>query len=411
MVKINHLTHKSNEMKKTVAYLFLLLAATNMLFAQNKVDPQNYHQESLIKSFVTYSGSEPLPVMPKLIVDKSIAAISFTGNKSIKIKKTKRYEKFNPKKDDISDVVIRRSSMEDAVHYEIVVLHKNRKLCDMNEFSVRFDSDNMKYVPQKDYDKYEINGTFRDYLDNKSPKDGNIVITHLKSGLSTTIHYSLSVISNSYNAPGEDCAYLLEFLKSDMGKNYYYFLNLKSGDLYVVKEPFKLDTDGRKGRDGHNGQNGVNGTNEYDWTDKEGKKHHSKGTCGSAGYNGENGENGQDGGNSFIFLERNCSDSALTVTYKGGTGGKGGSGGLGGTHGKGSSCSGYKALDGYRGSNGVDGKNGSVQFQSLTLDNLIEKKISENEPKRVYTYIIVNKSAKKMKKKDDTDDDSDIMDY
>ena len=131
----------------------------------------------------------------------------------------------------------------------------------------------------------------------------------------------------------------------------------------------------------------------------------------AGGYNGENGENGQDGGNSFIFLERNCSDSALTVTYKGGTGGKGGSGGLGGTHGKGSSCSGYKALDGYRGSNGVDGKNGSVQFQSLTLDNLIEKKISENEPKRVYTYIIVNKSAKKMKKKDDTDDDSDIMDY
>ena len=382
----------------------LVIISSGCLFAQHKIAPANSAQAPLITRYVRYAeDSVPLPVIPKILYDKSIASMSFTGVKQIKSKEPKHYTKFNPKKDDITDVVVRKHYGSDGYEYEFTVVHHNGKECDMNEFSVRIEGDNLVYREGTGlYDYYDVNGSIKDYLDGTLSKEGDIVITHIQSNTSTKIHYEF-LFRSSMNLPGRDAAYLFEPVRSNVFENVYAILDLQSSDYAVVKGPFLLNTDGRDGKDGRNGYNGNNGLNERDWTDKNGKTHHSNGTCGTPGGNGGNGENGQDGGNSFVFVGPGTGTS-LRVSYAGGKGGKGGRGGVGGKHGKGASCIGTKASDGYPGRDGSPGRIGSVQYEYAKYADIMGMFSNQYQMKKMYCSIVVNKSTKKKKSKDQPKD-------
>ncbi len=384
-------------MKRLFIIITIFITFINCLFSQHKIKPKNYDQAQLISKYVMYDeDSIPLPVIPKTLYDKSISSIYFFGVKDIKVKETKRYKPFNPQKDDISNVVVSEHHTNGICEYELIVLHDNGKKCDMNEFDVRIESNNLvlrEGTGTNDY--YDVNGTFEDYLQGKLSMGGNIVITHTKSNVSTKIHYSL-IFKSSEKLPGKNGAYLFEPIYSSVYQNTYSFLDLENGDYSVVKGPFSLFTSGKDGKNGRDGSNGSTGMNEYDWTDKEGKKHHTNGTCGTAGKDGQDGENGQDGGNSFVFVAPGANDS-LTVYYSAGRGGKGGRGGWGGTHGKGSSCQGAKAMDGRWGRDGVSGKIGSVQFEDTKYENIMGLFNSSYQMKKQYCTIVINKSIKKKK--------------
>ena len=131
-------------MKRLFIIITIFITFINCLFSQHKIKPKNYDQAQLISKYVMYDeDSIPLPVIPKTLYDKSISSIYFFGVKDIKVKETKRYKPFNPQKDDISNVVVSEHHTNGICEYELIVLHDNGKKCDMNEFDVRIESNNL----------------------------------------------------------------------------------------------------------------------------------------------------------------------------------------------------------------------------------------------------------------------------
>ncbi len=345
-------------------------------------------------------GKGTPPQIPAIINDYGIYSITFSGVKYEKVDRPRRkYKPFNPKKDDINNVYIEVSG-NGQTEYEIIVAHKNGRACDMNEFSVRFEGDNIQSEELTNYYKYSIKSNTMDYLDGSLPMEGDIVITHIESNLSTRIHYVLNTLPGDLLNRGKSHRYLFEPVRSNVFSSYFFIVDLDGKYFVVVKDKGCIDASGMNGRDGRDGYNGINGLNERTWTDKNGKSHYSKGTLGTAGGNGGDGENGQDGGKSYVYVGPNCPDKVLTVRYSGGKGGRGGKGGIGGLHGKGSGKTG-RAPNGYPGRNGANGTDGEVKFDYISKADILLSSYTNGTTKIVSKapYILVDKTVKMKRKK------------
>lgn len=378
-------------------FFFLIACVIGMApaFSQSLVEGTNAAQSALIARYAKLRDSLTVPVFPVKMVDYSIVGIEFSGavDKSITI--PKKYKPFNPKKDNIGDVVVKKT---DKGNYELYVLHHNGTVCDMNEFNIRIEGENLNGVLKETVMEYSIPGTIWDYIDGTYPFDGSIVITHRESDLSTTLHYTFKLLDGTYFWRGLDGAFVFDALPSNTFDGYYSLMNLKNGHLYVMKGPVTLDASGRDGKNGRNGANGVNGVNQYSYTDKNGRVHTIYGTYGTPGYNGENGGNGEAGGNVFVFVGRGIPGKMLTVNYGGGTGGKGGRGGIGGAHGRGTALFGSRAANGRNGVDGQNGRVGSVQFHYLTTINNNKSGFYQQKSRwRAFPAIQVDLSEKEKK--------------
>lgn len=375
---------------------------------------------ALIIAFGTIFGQTAgeAPAIPERLNDYGILSISFTGAKTGNVSRPNgKYKRFDPKKDDINNVFIETSGYS-RTEYEIIVAHKNGKACDMNEFNVRFECENMISEEIDKYYKYSIKGNTFDYLDGTFPTDGDIVITHIESNLSTRIHYTLNYVKegHNYSRHGLSHNYLFEPIQSNVYSGYYVILDLTDKEFLIVQNKGCIDASGRDGRDGKNGAWGINGMNECTWTDKNGKTHYSPGTAGTRGADGENGEDGWPGGHSYVYVGPGCADGALTVKYQGGRGGKGGKGGIGGTHGKGSGLKG-SAPNGSPGRDGRNGANGDVEFDYISEGNLLINSLKNENTTLVSKapYILIDKTVKLKKtsrnKKSATRTDSNTVDF
>ena len=382
--------------KRSILIALAMMLGCGCAMAQSKITPENYTLGKIINSYVTYDSGVARPVMPTTINDYSIWSITFSGVKFESFKTPKRYQRFNPKRDDINNVAI--SAYGDR--YELTIVHKNGKACDMNEFSIRVEGDNLECTEGSMYSRYNVVGSIWDYLDGTLQMDGDIIITHIESGLSTKVHYELKIKDTErYGWNGRDGAFVYEDAASGSHPNNHVLLNLTNGDFYTITGKTKVDAKGNDGRNGRNGYNGLNGMNTWSYKKKDGTTVTVKGTCGTAGGNGEDGGNGDDGGNVFVMVGSNCG-STLTVTYGGGAAGRGGSAGIGGVHGNGSPCRG-KAPDGIAGRNGVAGSSGSVQFHYTYTTDLIRNWYANATVKKFYPQIRVNKEVKKKSKSRD----------
>jgi len=262
-------------------------------------------------------------------------------------------EKFNPKKDRMSNAVLRNGN-------EICIVNRNDKLVEMGAFLFTTTSEAIRI----EKNKILLNVPVTSIAQGQYPMLHKVKCIHLISQTEYTFDIQM-YWAKQINLSGQTGAYALTTVNSPVYDNLGMLCDLDSKMLAIVELPFTIEADGHNGADGKKGHYGANGTDQYSYKDSDGNTKTVAGTCAKAGQDGQDGENGTDGGQ-FLFcispeLVEAYGMDGLIATVDAGIGGKGGKGGEGGIHGKGSGCSG-KAPDGKNGKNGRDGKQGDFLY-------------------------------------------------
>lgn len=355
-------------MKKKFATLVAGLLGLVVLNAQ--ITAPNEKIQKLCDHHLMNVGGEYLPIIPDSLFDRSFNSLEFPnhGDKiTSSIPIPNKYKPFNVKKDNIANIAIKSFKLENGANgYEFFVLHSDGYPCDMNEFNVRIEAENIECETYGNYNIFKILGNSIDYADGTYPMEGNISIKHRASGQSIDIPFSLSWF-DLVSFPSGTTAFLVDDVQSNVFKHSFLVTNLKSRNLWMLKAPIVIDVSGKDGADGRDGANGKNGHGEFITPIF---KVRIPATAGKPGENGEDGENGNNGGN--VLICHNISEAhAITAKYGGGAAGKGGKGGAGGKHGPGCGLYGY-ASNGIDGRDGIPGKKGSCYFHYITQQNVIK---------------------------------------
>lgn len=372
-------------MKRILLLLAVLLPASEM---QAQISAPNPTIQSLCDKYMHWNDSIYVPVIPAELQDYSFSGIEFPNHKSAlrySISTPSKYKEFNPKKDDINNIAIRRFQANNgSCGYELYVLHANGVPCDMNEFNIRINSENIVCETNERFSFFNLAGNSTDFADGTLPMSGQITISHRESGLSTTIPYEL-IWQNQVIHPSETTAYFVDDFASNIFDKMYIVVNLAHGYMYMMKGPVTIDVSGKDGADGSDGADGRNGHGAFTLFGVN-----FQATAGKPGEDGCNGENGGNGGN--VLVTYNVTENnAIYVKWGGGKAGKGGKGGEGGAHGPGCGLYG-KAANGRDGVDGRPGLNGSGLLYYSPLPNVIKNSGSSIETH--FPYIVVDISQK-----------------
>lgn len=219
---------------------------------------------------------------------------------------------FNPKKDNISDIII-----SDIAFPHIVVLNNKGKECKMEDFEITSSSDKVEIKGNA----VKLNVSAIDVAKGKVEKEYDVTVKHIKSGTQTTIKVTPMFI-DSIRDSHPMLTYVFTEIPGETGTDYAICYYVDTKEYEVVKMPFKI-----------NG-NGINGR---------------KGT--RTDYMLYAGSDGSHGANIVVymseFFKEHFGEQSLKIENEGGKGGKGAE-------------SGSKKAD-----DGFDGKKGILEFVTL----------------------------------------------
>ncbi|MBQ7192269.1 MAG: hypothetical protein IJS00_05295 [Paludibacteraceae bacterium] len=275
----------------------------------------------------------------------------------------KKYPKFNMKKDDINQFVLRKA--KDGWDYSLAVKNRKGKIVLMSDFLIGSVSSNVLVTGEISDGSLtaKFHGKSTDYLTGKIPTKGSLHLQLSKSSVATDVPYQIT-FPNEIGWYGTNGVFVVEKASEFKGQ-YCRVTELLSARSWYARYPLTINASGKNGSNGRNGYSGANGINSYSYKDKNGNYHTINGTCGSRGGNGGDGEDGDDGGNIIVYLDNTMLKTDVTLLSNGGKGGSGGRGGSGGVHGAGSGCYGV-AASGANGRNGKDGKKG--EYHLIPID-------------------------------------------
>lgn len=213
---------------------------------------------------------------------------------------------FNPKKDNISDIII-----SDIAFPHIVVLNNKGKECKMEDFEITSSSDKVE-IKGNDI---KLNVTAMDVVKGKVEKEYDVTVKHIASGVQTTIKIAPMFVDSIKDNRAMQ-TYVFTEIPGETRTDYAICYKIDTKEYEVVKMPFKINA---KGKDGANG--GINGNYVTP------------------------GQNGGFGANLVVYMSKyfkeHFGEQSLKIETDGGKGGKGGQSGS------------VKADDGKEGEKGV----------------------------------------------------------
>lgn len=224
---------------------------------------------------------------------------------------------FNPKKDNISDVIISDIASNGTIQHEILVLNNKGKECKMEDFEIASSSDKVEIKGNQ----INLKVSAIDVIKGDVEKEYDVTVKHIKSGMQTTIKVTPMFVDNIKDYRPMQ-TYAFTEIPGETRTDYAICYHIDTKEYEVVKMPFEI-----------NG-NGI-----------DGKKGQTVGNVLKPGFDGSH------GANIVVYMSKyfkeHFGERSLKITNEGGKGGKGAQSGS------------TKADDGF------DGKKGVLEFVTL----------------------------------------------